>query len=133
MSDMLMEIPKLMAALVNIGGYMGACLVNGESGVCLAKDAGHVIDVDKAAGYNAEVFRAKRRAIETLQLSDEIVDILITLGEQYHLIRPLQKKPNLFVYLVLDRRHANVSQARLSLFLADQRCFRDADDAVSCS
>lgn len=119
---MLEDIPRLMAALVNLGGYMGACLVDSETGMCLAKDGGHGIDLEKAAACNADVFRAKQRAIVALQLDDSIEDILITLGKQHHLLRPLRRRPTLFLYLVLDRRYANLAYARLALVEAEQKC-----------
>ena len=123
---MLSNIPKLMEVLVNLGGYMGACLVDADTGMCLAKDGGSAIDLEKAAAGNTEVVRAKRRTIQSLALDDEIEDILISLGKQYHLIRPLRTKPNLFLYLVLDRRYANLAYARLSLVDAEERYLQHA-------
>jgi len=124
---MLRDIRKLMEVLVNLGGYMGACLVDANTGLCLAKDGGATIDLERAAACNTEVVRAKRRTIEALALDDEIEDILISLGKQYHLIRPLRKKPNLFLYVVLDRRYANLAYARLSLVEAEERYWQHAE------
>ena len=124
---MLSNIPEPMEALVNLGGYMGACLVDADTGMCIAKDGGAAIDLEKAAACNTEVVRAKRRTIQSLALDDEIEDILITLGKQHHLIRPLRKKPNLFLYLVLDRRYANLAYARLSLVEAEERYLQFAE------
>jgi len=103
-----------MRPLAHLGGYMGACLVDVDSGMCIAKDGGSDIDLEKAAACNADVVKAKRRAIATLGLADDIEDILISLHEQYHLIRPLRQKPNLFLYLVLRRAYANLAYARRS-------------------
>jgi hypothetical protein len=128
---MLRDIPKLMEVLVNLGGYMGACLVDADTGMCLAKDGGAAIDLAKAAACNTEVVRAKRRTIKSLALEDEIEDILISLGKQYHLIRPLGKQPNLFLYLVLDRRYANLAYARLSLVEAEERYVQQAGDVFT--
>ena len=53
--------------------------------------------------------------MSNLGLKDGIEDILITLGKQYHIIRPLRGRPALFFYLVLDRVRANLAMARIGL------------------
>ena len=57
----------------------------------------------------------KRKAAKALNLKDDIEEILITLGKQYHLIRPLKAKPMVFFYLALDRAHSNLAMARMTL------------------
>ena len=51
-----------------------------------------------------------------------IEDILITLGTQYQIVRPInQGTDDLFLYLVLDRSRANLAMARFRLTkLAEQ-------------
>jgi len=53
--------------------------------------------------------------MRALNLQDQIEDILITLGKQYHIIRPLSSNDALFIYLVLDRNRANLAMARHQL------------------
>ena len=38
--------------------------------------------------------------------------MLITLGKQYHIIRPVAKQEGLFVYIVLDKARANLALSR---------------------
>ncbi|HEY0255393.1 MAG TPA: hypothetical protein VGC41_27880, partial [Kofleriaceae bacterium] len=57
----------------------------------------------------------KRKTMKALNLSDNIEDMLITLGKAYHLIRPLSSNDALFIYLVLDKTKANLAMSRHQL------------------
>ena len=95
---------------------LGVALVDWGSGMSLgAQGGGKYLDLDVAAAGNTEVVRAKMRTMEALRLNDAIEDILITLDKQYHIIRPLARQNQFFLYLVLDRARSNLAMARFKL------------------
>ncbi|MEW1718656.1 hypothetical protein [Streptomyces sp. NPDC093109] len=108
----------LKEAVTSIEGAIGAALVDYASGMALGTVGGSKdLDLTVAAAGNTDVVRAKVRTMELLGLKDEIEDILITLGGQYHLIRLLKGRGNsgLFLYLALDKARANLAMARHQL------------------
>lgn len=106
------NIQDSLAALMTIDGCAAAALVDSNSGLVLGK-AGSGIDLDLAGAGNTEVVRAKMKTMKSLKLNESIEDILITLGTQYHIIRPMKNKEGLFLYVVLLKDRANLALARM--------------------
>jgi hypothetical protein len=104
-------LPKLL----ELDGFVGACIVDSNSGMTLGSIGGNGMDLEAAAAGNTEVVRAKRKTMKTLNLQDSIEDMLITLGKAYHVIRPLQSNDALFIYVVLDKSKSNLAMARHTL------------------
>ena len=117
-----MNIEKALAEAMTIEGAVGVSLVDYESGMTLGSlGGGGLLDLETAGAGNTEVVRAKMRTIAALQLNDEIEDILITLGKQYHIIRPLvNAHGELFLYYVLDRARSNLALSRRHLRRVEQ-------------
>ncbi|QIL82138.1 hypothetical protein G7047_21050 [Diaphorobacter sp. HDW4A] len=97
--------------LMSLDGAMCAAVVDYNSGMMLGS-IGTGVDLELAAAGNTEVVRAKMKTMKALGLNDSIEDMLITLGKQYHIIRPSAKLAGIFVYYVLDSSRANLALAR---------------------
>jgi CheY-like chemotaxis protein len=109
------NVKESLQKLTQVDGFIGACIVDANSGMMLGAEGGGPINLEIAAAANTEVVRAKHKAMQQTGLKDSIEDILITLGKHYHLIRPLVKKQGLFIYLAIDRAKANLAMARIQL------------------
>ncbi len=112
------NISDTLTALMAVDGTKCAAVVDSSSGMILGQ-MGTGMDLDIAAAGNTEVVRAKLATMKALGLNDTIDDILITLTTQYHIIRPLNDTPSIFIYLVLDKTRANLAMARIKTAQAD--------------
>ena len=107
-----------LKSAMNIDGAIAVALVDYTSGMTLGTlGGGPDFDITVAAAGNTDVVRAKLRTIEMLGLPDRVEDILITLDNQYHLIRPLSSANGrgLFLYVALVKARANLALARHQL------------------
>jgi len=105
------SIKESMEDRLSADGSMCPALVDSSSGMILGQ-VGSGVDLEVAAAGNTEVVRAKIKTMRALGLNDVIEDILITLGRQYHIIRPMARKEGLFIYIVLDKAKSNLALAR---------------------
>jgi hypothetical protein len=116
------NITDSIQTLMSIEGAMGACVVDSASGMVLGKSNGSSINLDIAAAGDTEVLRTKIKTIKALGLTDQIEDMLITLGNQIHILRPLKSRPIVFLFVVLDKSRSNLALARMKT--------ADVDDAL---
>jgi hypothetical protein len=121
------NIDQTLDMAANIKGAFAVAVVDYESGMTLGSRGGSAeFDLDVAAPGNSDVVRTKLDIMQKLGLHGETIeDILITLGSQYHLIRPVHGAPEdkLFLYLVLNKAQANLAMARRDLKVIEQEFF----------
>lgn len=114
-SELAERFARELQKLRELEGFVGAAFVDSETGILLASEGGSSLNLEVACFGDAAIVRAKRRTIRDLEATDDIEDILITQATEYFLLRPLRMAPALFIYLVVDRRRANLALTRRSL------------------
>jgi hypothetical protein len=98
---------------VKIDGAIAAALADWESGFCLGTAGGGTrLNIEIAAAGNCQVVKAKMATMNELGIKGAIHDILITLDDQIHLIRPLRRGDTLFLYVAIDKVKGNLGLAR---------------------
>lgn len=105
------SIESTCKGLMDIDGAIGCAVVDYTSGMLLGS-AGGGVDLEMAAAGNSEVVKAKMKTMKSLGIAGSIEDILITLTDQLHIIRPSTSNQGLFIYLVLDKKNSNLALAR---------------------
>ena len=114
-SNKMADIQNTLSEIMEIDGAVAVALADWNSGMTLGTDSKGKFNIDVAAAGNTNVVRAKLDVMKDLKIKGGIEDILITLSDQYHLIRPLSSNPDLFLYLALSRSQANLGLARHKL------------------
>jgi hypothetical protein len=95
----------------DIPGFIAASLVDLESGMTLgARSLRSDFDLTAASAYNSEMVKQKLKIMKALKLDTTLEDMLLTLGDQIHLIKLVS--PTSFIYLAADRSQANIAIVR---------------------
>ncbi len=106
------ELQEVIERIQNdASGFIAPSLVALESGVTLAvKTARTDFDLTAASAYNSELVKQKLKIMNTLGLNGGIEDMLITLTDQIHLIKMVNR--GTFLYLAVDRSQSNLAIVR---------------------
>ena len=103
-----------LSGLRRISGFRGGCLMDSLSGQVMAREAG-IGDVDGAIRSTLAVARANLQAMAELGPDQAVEDIQIAMGQEFHLLRPLDGAPRYLVCVTLQRDAANLGLARIQL------------------
>jgi hypothetical protein len=95
----------------DIPGFIAASLVDIESGMTLGLKSNRPdFDLAAASAYNSEMVKQKMKIMKALNLKTTFEDMIISLGDQVHLIRLIT--PSTFIYLAADRASCNLAIVR---------------------
>ena len=99
----------------DMSGFIAASVVDLESGMTLtAKSLRSDFDLAVASAYNSELVKQKLKIMKSLGLKTTLEDILLTLGDQIHLIK-IFPGGHTFLYLAAERASTNLAIVRNSV------------------
>jgi predicted regulator of Ras-like GTPase activity (Roadblock/LC7/MglB family) len=111
-----MPNPDAYASVINdiesgVSGFIGASIVDLDSGMPIASRSSRPdFDLEVASAYNSEMVKAKLNTIRVLNIQTTLEDMLLTLGDQLHLIKMVGATS--FVYVAADRSQTNLALLR---------------------
>jgi hypothetical protein len=92
-------------------GFIAASLVDIDSGMTLGlKSNRPEFDLAAASAYNSEMVKQKLKIMKALNLRTNLEDMLLTLGDQIHVIKLIGTTT--FIYLAVDRSQSNLAIVR---------------------
>ncbi|SES20939.1 hypothetical protein [Corynebacterium cystitidis] len=95
----------------DLTGFIGASVVDMTTGMSLAAVSNRAdFDLEVASAYNSEMVKAKLKTMRALNIKTGLQDMLITLDDQFHLIRLLSQDQ--FVYAAVSSQDTNLAILR---------------------
>ena len=99
----------------DVNGVIATAVVDLESGMTLAAKSNRPdFDLAVASAYNSELVKQKMKIMRALNLKSSLEDMLLTLTDQFHLIKFLPGGTS-FLYLAADRSGTNLAILRNSV------------------
>jgi hypothetical protein len=99
----------------DVNGVIATAIVDLESGMTLAAKTNRPeFDLAVASAYNSELVKQKMKIMRALNLKSSLEDMLLTLTDQFHLIKFLPGGTS-FLYLAADRSGTNLAILRNSV------------------
>ena len=99
----------------DVTGVIATAVVDLESGMTLAAKSNRPeFDLAVASAYNSELVKQKMKIMRALNLKSNLEDMLLTLTDQFHLIKFLPGGTS-FLYLAADRSGTKLAILRNSV------------------
>jgi hypothetical protein len=99
----------------DVNGVIATAVVDLESGMTLAAKSNRAdFDLAVASAYNSELVKQKMKIMRALNLKSSLEDMLLTLTDQFHLIKFLPGGTS-FLYLAAERSGTNLAILRNSV------------------
>ncbi|MBF6697456.1 roadblock/LC7 domain-containing protein, partial [Acinetobacter baumannii] len=82
------------------------------SGLVLVAKSNGTINLPAVAAFGIRIVGAMLQHLKALGLNERVEEVLVTLGQQIHLIRPLARAPGVLFYVCLSKSATRLGMAR---------------------
>jgi predicted regulator of Ras-like GTPase activity (Roadblock/LC7/MglB family) len=108
---------EALAPMLTLDGMLGCAVVDGSTGLVLARELreDQPVDIELAAAACAQVLRTHRQAARNMGLSEALEEIITTAGPRHQIMRTLPRHTDLFLVALLDKHRTNLALARFQL------------------
>jgi len=108
---------KALAGMLSLDGLLGCAVVDGTTGLVLARETreDHPVDMDLVAAGCAQVLRAHGQAARSMGMAEQVDEVMTTAGPRQQVVRTLSRHPDLFLVAMLDKHRTNLALARFQL------------------
>ena len=106
-----------LAGMLALEGLLGCAVVDGTTGLALARETlgDASVDMDLAAAASAQLLRSHRQAARSVGLSEQVDEIITSAGPRQQILRTVSRHPDLFLVVLLDKHRTNLALARYQL------------------
>jgi len=106
-----------LAGMLAVEGLLGCAVVDGTTGLVLARETRGEpgVDMDLSAAACAQVLRTHRQAARSMGLGEQVDEVITSAGQRQQVMRTLSRQPELFLVLLLDKQRTNLALARYQL------------------
>jgi hypothetical protein len=99
----------------DVNGVVATAIVDLDSGMTLAAKSNRGdFDLAVASAYNSELVKQKMKIMRALNLKSTLEDMLLTLSDQFHLIKFLPGGTS-FLYLAAEKGGTNLAILRTAV------------------
>jgi predicted regulator of Ras-like GTPase activity (Roadblock/LC7/MglB family) len=108
---------QALAEMLTLDGLLGCAVVDGTTGLVLARELreDQPVDMDLAAAACAQVLRAHKLAARSMGLSEQTEEVMTSAGARQQVLRTVSRYPELFLVVLLDKQRTNLALARFKL------------------
>jgi hypothetical protein len=109
-------IGRQLRQLMHTAGVVGCAVADVNTTLLVAGESHEpTVNLPRAAAALAPTILAHQQAALAMKATAPVEEIIVCVGPHQYVVRPLQRRSNLFMFAQLDRANSNLTLARLQV------------------